>query len=1092
MKTDTQGQHQPNEPEVPGNIATILQELAQSATRSDMPRRITLCKQALAQISRTAHPQLWAELQFQLASSLYQTPYGSRADNIEQAISLYQQALEVFTRSSFPEDWAMTQNNLAIAYSNRMRGERAENVEQAIYFYQQALNIYTRQSDPEHWSGTQNNLGSAYSNRIRGKRAENIEQAIFHYQQALEIRTRQSDPERWAMAQNNLANAYTKRIQGKRAENIEEAISHYQQALQVRTRQNLPDDWAITQNNLALAYFNRICGERVENIEKALHHYNLVLEVYTRQTYPADWAMVQHNLAASYRVRIRGERAENIEQAIFHYHQALEIRTHHSDPENWAMTQNNLANSYSDRIRGERAENIELAIHHYQQVLEVHTRQSDPESWALTQNNLAIAYSNRIYGEQAENIERAIYHYQQALEIRTRQAFPEYWAMTQNNLATAFVDRIRGERAENIEQSIFHYQQALEIYTRQAFPEDWAMTQNNLAVAYTKRVRGEHTEKITQAIYHYRQALEVSTLHTFPIECRQTSKSLGNLGFDEHDWIVALEGFRQALAAQEVLMRSTALRASKEVELREVQAVPARASYSHLKLGQVTQSLVVLEGGRARLMTEALERNRRDLERLAEIGQEKLLARYRSASQQIIALQRLGSHGENIIGRPADWQHQIEFALAEIQTVIAEIRQVPGYDRFQLSLTAKQIQEQAQNAPLVYLVNTSAGGFALIVTPENIHVIWLNELTDTILTKKLHGSVDNPIGGYLGAYINWQRAMLNSQKNRTAKRTATLFWQDVLDDITSWLWSAVMEKVVTSLKALKVQKAVLIPGGLLGLLPLHAAWKEDSTTISGRVYALDEISFRYAPNARALQEATEVAARSDTASILAIDNPDGTLTFSNDEVAAALTGFDSRIHLSGTQATHHAVLDALSNHTVLHFSTHGIAGWNEPLQSRLRLADSELSLGELLDQNLLGARLAVLSACETGVPGTKLPDEVVGLPVGLMQAGVAGVVASLWPVADISTAMLMTRFYELWRHDGYEVSESLWQAQIWLRDSTDGDKRDYFQSSLSELVGLRIPVESAEAFFRAMVLNDPEARSFAHPFYWAAFTYTGV
>lgn len=58
-------------------------------------------------------------------------------------------------------------------------------------------------------------------------------------------------------------------------------------------------------------------------------------------------------------------------------------------------------------------------------------------------------------------------------------------------------------------------------------------------------------------------------------------------------------------------------------------------------------------------------------------------------------------------------------------------------------------------------------------------------------------------------------------------------------------------------------------------------------------------------------------------------------------------------------------------------------------------------------------RLALLSACETGLPGTQLPDEVVSLPTRLLQAGVAGVAASLWSVADLSTTLLLVRFYFL-------------------------------------------------------------------------------
>ena len=105
----------------------------------------------------------------------------------------------------------------------------------------------------------------------------------------------------------------------------------------------------------------------------------------------------------------------------------------------------------------------------------------------------------------------------------------------------------------------------------------------------------------------------------------------------------------------------------------------------------------------------------------------------------------------------------------------------------------------------------------------------------------------------------------------------------------------------------------------------------------------------------------------------------------------------------------------------------------------------------MLDLRLAAARLAALSACETGIPGTKLPDEVVGLPTGWLQAGVAGVVASLWSVNDLSTAMLMERFYRLWREDGLAPALALRQAQLWLRDSTNREKAEYFRQDVPAL-----------------------------------------
>jgi CHAT domain-containing protein len=138
---------------------------------------------------------------------------------------------------------------------------------------------------------------------------------------------------------------------------------------------------------------------------------------------------------------------------------------------------------------------------------------------------------------------------------------------------------------------------------------------------------------------------------------------------------------------------------------------------------------------------------------------------------------------------------------------------------------------------------------------------------------------------------------------------------------------------------------------------------------------------------------------------------------------------------------------------VLHFATHGNAGWQEEEQARLKLADSYLTLPDIFDLKLDQARLAVLSACETGVPSLKLIDEMFSLPAGMMQAGVPGVMGSLWSVNDMSTALLMVQFYKNWKRHGMAPQDALKQAQIWARD---------------KLI------------------------KYKSPFFWAAFAYTGV
>ena len=292
-------------------------------------------------------------------------------------------------------------------------------------------------------------------------------------------------------------------------------------------------------------------------------------------------------------------------------------------------------------------------------------------------------------------------------------------------------------------------------------------------------------------------------------------------------------------------------------------------------------------------------------------------------------------------------------------------------------------------------------------------------------------------------------------------------------------------------------QVTLIPTGMLGLLPLHAAWREDLTSPTHRHYALDDITITYAPNARSIAVAKDIAILTTWDHLLAVDEPQpvaaGPLTYSEREVQSALSTFAHHHVLRHEQATREAVLEAVRRYQVFHFSCHGYANFNEPLTSGLVMANNiPLTLGDLFELRLKGARLALLSACETGMTDAKLPDEVVSLSSGLLQAGVAGVIAPLWRVHELSTLILMARYYDLWREEGLTPFEALRQAQIWVRDSTNKEKADYFKRFLPEFGASKTPSASADSLYGDLGWRKLNDRDFAHPYYWAAFGYTGV
>jgi CHAT domain-containing protein len=78
--------------------------------------------------------------------------------------------------------------------------------------------------------------------------------------------------------------------------------------------------------------------------------------------------------------------------------------------------------------------------------------------------------------------------------------------------------------------------------------------------------------------------------------------------------------------------------------------------------------------------------------------------------------------------------------------------------------------------------------------------------------------------------------------------------------------------------------------------------------------------------------------------------------------------------------------------------------------------------------NLKNCRLAVLSACETGVSEIAKGEELLGLIRGFLSAGASCLVLSLWTVEDKSTAEFMKSFYAYLKKDS-SVSTSLRLAQ---------------------------------------------------------------
>jgi tetratricopeptide (TPR) repeat protein len=1087
-------------------MALRLLSLTDGDRAVNVERAIEALKDALTVRTRERMPAEWARTRSNLANAYSDRIYGDRAENIECSIAGLQEILEVRTRNVAPMDWAGTQMDLAIAFGNRLKGDLAENLERSIQGYQAALEVWNPREHPFYWATAQMNLALALCRRIRGSRAENIERAIDGFKLALEVQAKAVlPPERMqgfvSSTNLSLARAFLERVRGNRSENVEQAICHCEAALELLSPELMPVEWADAQISLANALLERDGGDRATNIEGAIEHFKPALEVLTPSGTPQLWAGAKVNLANAYLARLGdnspdnveraislcrevlavvpsaampkewgaaqmalghalakragGDHAENVEQAIVCYEAALAVRSEEQTPISRAGLHVNLANAYMDRVRGDREENRQQAIKYYQEALKVFSRENNPFDWALTQANLATVYSTTDARHHAD-LDRSIEACEAALQVYTKEETPYKWADTMTNLANALMDT---NDADKVERAIEGHRGALEVWTRAASPVRWALCQENLASAYQLRIHGDRAENLRLAEAACRAALEVLTADALPEASVKVQGRLGNVLFDQERWEDAAAAYLLATRTRDRLYSSAATEEVRHDLLGKFGAMDHRLAYALVQAGgeeNLQQATIALELGRGRAVADYLLEEILSFDRVEPSDRSD----FEQARREIEAL-RSKARGARLT---RDEYLRITDELRGAHNRLDEaVRRIRSYaPEFLAETDWENIREAAGLTTLIYLIATDVGGFGILV------------MRDAAVRSI-------PLPTFM-----WKTLI-----DRTLKYLPSLYEGsisqrlDSLDDMLRWLWDAAIGRLVAALDGVK--EVLVVSGGMVSLLPLHAAWCPDEREPTRRRYAIDSLTFRYAPNARAFLAAHRTAARTRIDRVLAVANPSPTLRQplpgTEWEIGCLHRHFANQtIVLRGEEAARGAVLKMLPEFTVLHFACHGRVTPDRPLDNGLYMAyDELLTLRDLMALRLKKVRLAVLSACDTAVTGIALPDEVFGLPAGLMIAGVDGVVGALWQVADASSMLLMAQFYNGWVGDGLEPSEALAKAQRWMSATTLAEKEQYFRTHLA-----RPDAADAEAFAESL---DADSQ---HPYFWASFCYTGV
>jgi len=548
------------------------------------------------------------------------------------------------------------------------------------------------------------------------------------------------------------------------------------------------------------------------------------------------------------------------------------------------------------------------------------------------------------------------------------------------------------------------------------------------------------------------------------------------------------------------------------IEVEENAHFYRNASFAAYHQGLANEALVILDRGKTLLLREALRLKMKKPEWIPKeewMKYELVAEKYRNATTST--------------GREEDYAKREENIQNSLKEMDVAIKLLQSYDpEFQKELDVSDILSilDEETAILTFCI-TDKGSIGFVVSRSNgVKAVEISNFKTEDLNSLLFKPYDYGIrtGGWVTDYLSYQNASATySQlyedfsnehgKKGTSRSEGQLMeaynryeytsqsWQMTLNNVLSSIASKLFTPLLAELPP-KIKNLFILPSGGLFLLPLHAVPLSDGQPLCQRYCVC------YAPSIELLIEMHNKVRKVEGKRLYAVINPqeDPSLVFSRCEGQSISKLFQSSLLEVGKICTKLTVLDRIPGREYIHFSCHGIYKWNEPSQSGLYLVGGKtLSLADLQNDivDMSSARLVTLSACETGISDVihNRADEFVGLPAGFIIAGIPCVVSSLWSVPDISTALLMERFYSNHITKGMDIPLALQESQLWVRDLTYSQVTNYVENCyrLGKWEGeSKDLIEKYRERYTKMAEESPEKKPFQHPYYWAAFTLNGV
>ena len=809
-----------------------------------------------------------------------------------------------------------------------------------------------------------------------------------------------------------------------------------------------------------------------------------------------DVAMVLNNLAV-----VTQDRGDLLASEAFH-RRALEIFEKLAPGGFYvAGSLNNLGAVAKDRGDLEAAETFQ------RRALEIYEKLAAGSlSMAASLNNLGVLAKDR------GDLEAAEAFYRRALEIYEKLAPGSLGvAIDLNNLGNVSLDRGDLKLAE-----VF-YRRALEIYEKLAPGSlDVAMSYNNLGVV------AKELGNLEAAEAYNRRSLEIKEkLAPGSLAAAMSLNNLGNVALGRGELKAADVFYRRALEIYEKLAPGSKNAAESAYFLAKVlrdEGEPQEALLYFERAAKAVESQMERLGGseetRAAFRASYLDCYRDYIDLLLRQGQRKeafhLLERSRARQLLAMLAERDLLFGADV---PVEMDRQRRMLNAEQRKALEAMGELSIGDEEKIRGLRLGLEEiQGKQAELQKAIKETSPHLAALQYPAPLDAVQAQSLLEpgtVLLTWS--------VGRERTHLFVLTRAKLETAEIKIGREALALKVRRLRDQITegeALTAAGDLSKLLIgpARKTLaKAERLLIIPDGPLHGLPfatLDDPVKEGAflverfpitTVVSMTVYG--EIKKQEKPaGERANPSLVAFGDPSYPPGLLGDGkSPDispalrtamkgglrlGPLPSTRVEVEAIGRLYHGEASLRlGSEATEESAKTLGKVPSVIHFACHGYVNERFPLESGLVLSIPEkfeegkengfLQAWEIFEKLRIDADLVTLSACETALGKEMGGEGLIGLTRAFQYAGARSVLSSLWNVADESTALLMTRFY-VYLREGKPKAEALRLAQLDLIGSGSGK-----------------PPKSVSSSSPAPRLSGSPARSFSHPFYWAAFVLNG-